>query len=222
MSLADYHSLLLSLELALLTSLLLITLCTPLAFWLTHTHRLTRQAVQLGALLTLVLPPTVLGYYLVLAMGPNYWLGSIWAAVFGSPFAFSFAGLVMGSAIYSFPFALQPLLMGFQTMNPHWNEVAATLGLSPSQRAMHIWLPHMLKSISLALALVFAHTMGEFGIVLMIGGSIPQTRTASIALFEHFETFNVAAANELALWLILSALLLLIPLYSFRQKQKAS
>ena len=215
----DWRALALSLQLALASALLLVPLCLPLAYWLARSRSRWRRPVQLLALLPLLLPPTVLGYYLVVVLSPERLPGQLWSGLFGAQFAFSFGGLLLGSMLYSLPFALQPLNAGFRELRPGWSEVAATLGLSPLQRLMRVALPQMRTPVGDALALVFAHSIGEFGIVLMIGGALPETRTASIALYQHFQALDFAAADRLALALVLLSLLVLLPLYLSRQRR---
>lgn len=216
MSEGDWLALRLSLQLALASTLLLIPLCLAPAWWLARSR--WRRPVQALSALPLLLPPTVLGYYLIVAFSPANPVGGAWAWLFNAQFAFSFAGLLFGSVIYSLPFALQPLIAGFRELKPEWSEVAAVLGLSPTQRLLRVSMPQMSLPIVDALALVFAHSMGEFGIVLMIGGGAPQTRTASVALFQHFEALDFAAANRLALALIMVSMVLLAGLYALRRR----
>lgn len=217
---ADLQAVLLSLQIASLAAVLLLVFCLPLALWLARSRSVGAQVVAILTTLPLVLPPTVLGYYLVSALAPETSLGKGWAWLFDAGFAFSFPGLLLGSMIYSLPFAVQPLLAAFRQLSPGWLEVAATLGLHPVERLLWVVVPQMRPAVLDALALVFAHSMGEFGIVLMIGGAVPdRTRTASIALFQHFEQFNFAAANQLALLLVAISVLLLALLSRLRAEK---
>ena len=218
----DWQALGLSLRLALFSALLLVPICLPLAFWLARSRSAWRLPVQALAAIPLILPSTVLGYYLVVAFSPQTAVGQGWQALFDVQFAFSFPGLLLGSMAYSLPFALQPLTAGFHHLQRGWSEVAATLGLSPLQRFHRVLIPQMRTPVLDALALVFAHSMGEFGIVLMIGGAIPSTRTASIAMYEHFESLDFASADRLALGLVAISLVLLVPLYAVRRARGAT
>lgn len=217
MSEGDIRAVLVSLQIASLAALILTLGCIPLALWLARSASV--QARLVGALTTLplVLPPTVLGYYLISALAPDTVLGSAWGWIFDRGFAFSFPGLLLGSMVYSLPFAVQPQQAAFRQLNAGWLEVAATLGLSPLQRLVRVVVPQMRPALLDSLALVFAHSLGEFGIVLMIGGAVPgETRTASIAVFQHFEQLNFAAANQLALLLLAMSVLMLVVLYWLR------
>ncbi len=198
-------------RLAALTTLILLLLATPLALWLARRDTWPRRCVQALALLPLVLPPTVFGFYLLEGLGPNTALGRALIAVFGHPLAFSFTGLLVGSVIYSFPFALQPLTVAFADVDPHFRDVARVLGASPWQVFARVVLPLTRKAFLAAAVLSFCHTVGEFGVVLMVGGDIPgSTRTLSISLFDQVQEANYAAANRTALWLVALSFLTLV------------
>jgi molybdate transport system permease protein len=170
--------------------------------------------VQAIAALPLVLPPTVLGFYLLVAVGPLTAPGRALVRLLGHPLAFSFAGLLVGSMIYSLPFAVQPLVAGFRAVDPALAEVAATLGATPSRIFRTVTVPLAKPSLVAAAILAFTHTVGEFGVVLMIGGNIPgATRTLSIALYDQVQDFDYAAANRTAAVLLAFSLLALIAVY---------
>ncbi len=204
MSPADWQATALSLKLAALSTGLLVLIALPLAWWLSQSRRRWPRLIEALSLLPLILPPTVLGYYLLLAFHPQGFLGGL---------AFSFEGLVIGSMIYSLPFALLPLRQSFSAISRDLLEAAACLGASPLARFWHIGLPLARPGILAAISLCFAHTLGEFGVVLMLGGSIPgETRVLSIALYEHVEAMEYASAHLLAGILALSTWLLSLPL----------
>jgi len=215
----DTEALWLTLRLALSTTALLLALAMPLAWWIargTENARAgaARAVVQAVVALPLVLPPTVLGFYLLVALGPLTAPGRLIIRLLGHPLAFSFAGLLVGSAIYSLPFAVHPLVAGFRAIDPALLETAATLGASPLRAFRTITLPLAKPSLVTAAILTFTHTVGEFGVVLMLGGNIPgATRTLSIALYDQVQDFNYAAANRTAAFLLAFSLLTLIVVY---------
>jgi len=219
----DLIALWMSLRLATTTTLLLLLLGTPLAWWLAMGASRTRTVVDALVALPLVLPPTVLGFYLLLLLGPR---GAVGLALhrLGLPApAFSFTGLVIGSILYSLPFAVQPLRDAFQGVGTRALEAAATLRASPWDRFLSVALPLSSRGILTAAVLSFAHTLGEFGVVLMIGGNIPgRTETASIALFNHTEALEYAAAQRLSLTLLLLCFLLLLPVYAVNRRLRAA
>jgi molybdate transport system permease protein len=215
----DTQALCLTLRLALSTSALLLAVALPLAWWITTRAGTTsaspaRAIIQAGVALPLVLPPTVLGFYLLVALGPLTAPGRLIIHLLGHPLAFSFEGLLVGSAIYSLPFAVQPLVAGFRAIDPALLDAAATLGASPLRAFRTITLPLARPALLAAAVLTFAHTVGEFGVVLMLGGNIPgATRTLSIALYDQVQDFNYAAANRTAGLLLTFSLLTLIAIY---------
>lgn len=217
----DTAALLLTLRLALVTTAILLLLAIPLAYWLAFSRSRWKTPVQAVFALPIVLPPTVLGFYLLVALGPQTALGRLITHLLGHTLAFSFAGLVVGSVIYSFPFALQPLTTGFATTDRSLLEAAATLGSGPLDRMLRIILPLSRGSLLTATVLSFAHTIGEFGVVLMIGGNLPgTTRTLSISLYDQVQDFQYAQANRTALFLLAICLLALILLYSQRRRNE--
>ena len=211
----------LTFRLAVITTLILLLIGTPLAWWLARTRHWLRGVISACVALPLVLPPTVLGFYLLLAMGPNGPLGGLMTRLGGEGLAFSFHGLVIGSVVYSLPFVVQPLQAAFQTIQTRHLEAAATLGAGPLDRFLRVVLPLARPGVVTAAILGFAHTVGEFGVVLMIGGNIPgETRVVSIQIYDHVEALDYAAANQLALLLVAFSFLVLLFVYS--QKSGAS
>jgi molybdate transport system permease protein len=211
---ADVVALAISLRLAAVTTALLLVLCTPLAWWLGTSSSRWRAPLNALASLPLVLPPTVLGFYLLVFLGPQGPLGRALALVGIASPAFSFTGLVIGSMIYSLPFVVQPLRDAFAGVGSRLLEVAATLRASPWDRFVSVALPLASRGFLTAAVLAFAHTLGEFGVVLMIGGNLPgRTQTASIAIFNHAETLEYAAANRLSATLVGIAFVLLLTVY---------
>jgi len=210
----DTQALWLTLRLALTTTALLLAVALPVAWWIASGAGAARALVQAIVALPLVLPPTVLGFYLLVALGPLTAPGRLIIRALGHPLAFSFSGLVVGSVLYSLPFAVQPLVAGFRAVDPALLEVAATLGASPLRAFRTITLPLAKPSVVTAAVLSFTHTVGEFGVVLMIGGNIPgATRTLSIALYDQVQDFNYAAANRTAGVLLAFSLLTLVAIY---------
>jgi len=210
----DTEALWLTLRLALSTTVLLMLIALPLAWWIASGTGAARALAQAVVALPLVLPPTVLGFYLLVALGPLTAPGRLIIRLLGHPLAFSFSGLVVGSVLYSLPFAVQPLVAGFRAIDPALLEVAATLGASPGRAFRTITLPLAKASVVTAAVLTFTHTVGEFGVVLMLGGNIPgATRTLSIALYDQVQDFNYAAANRTAGMLLAFSLVTLIVVY---------
>lgn len=213
----DLQALVLTLRLAATTTGVLLVLAIPLAGWIATTHARLRPLIESVTTLPLLLPPTVLGFYLLILLGPHTAFGRVSAHLFGHPLAFSFSGLVVGSVIYSLPFAVQPLTAGFHAVDPALLEQAELLGASRLRILREILLPLSKRSILAAAALCFTHTIGEFGVVLMIGGDIPgATRTLSIAIYDQVQDFSWAAANRTSLLLLTISLLALVLLYSRR------
>lgn len=193
----------LSLRLSLITTLLLAVIGIPLAWWLSSLKSRSKALVETLISLPIVLPPSVLGFYLLLAFSPNAIVGKFLQTYFDLRLVFSFPGLVLASLIYSLPFMVNPVQSGFESLNPDMKDAAYTLGLSPFKTFLKILLPNIKPALLTGLVLTFAHTMGEFGVVLMIGGNIPgATKVASIAIYEEVESMNYAAANQYSLALI--------------------
>jgi molybdate transport system permease protein len=211
----DQQSLLLTLRLATVTTLLLLPLAVLLAGWLSRTDEIAARFVEALVGLPLVLPPTVLGFYLLVLLGPATAAGRLIVAVVGHPLAFTFSGLVIGSLLYSLPFAVQPVLAGFRAVDPALLETASLLGAGHWRVLLRVLLPGARSSVLAAAVLCFAHTIGEFGVVLMLGGSIPGvTRTLSIAIYDQVESGSYAAANHAALALVGISLIALLVVYS--------
>jgi molybdate transport system permease protein len=218
----DLIALWLSLRLAILTTLLLLLLSAPLAWWLAMGTSRTRTVVDALVSLPLVLPPTVLGFYLLLLLAPRGAIGGMFRALGLPAPAFTFTGLVIGSMLYSLPFAVQPLRDAFQGIGVRPLEVAATLRAPPWDRFVSVALPLSMRGILTAAVLCFAHTLGEFGVVLMIGGNIPgRTQTASIALFNHAEALEYGAAYHLSLTLLALCFVLLLTVYGANRRLRS-
>lgn len=216
---ADLAALLITLRLAATTTAILLLLGTPLAWWLATTNSRARSVIEAVIALPLVLPPTVLGFYLLLAFSPDGPIGGATAALGLPSMAFSFWGLVVGSALYSLPFVVQPLQNSFASLGRRPLEVAATLGAGPIDRFISVVLPLSKMGYLTAAVLGFAHTLGEFGVVLMIGGNIPgQTQVLSIAIYDHVEALEYSQAHWLAAGLLVSSFLVLLTIYGANRK----
>lgn len=196
---SDLQAIGLTLQVAALTTLILLLLGVPLAWWLAQTRSFWRKPVGALVALPLVLPPTVIGFYLLVLMGPQGWVGQ-WTQALGlGTLPFSFGGLVVGSVIYSMPFMVQPVLNAMQAIGPRPLEVAATLRASPADRFFNVVLPLSKPGLVTGAVMAFAHTVGEFGVVLMVGGNIPGvTRMASVQIYDHVEALEYADAHRLA------------------------
>jgi len=212
---ADITAFFLTLKLALIATLILLLIGTPIAWWLAHTRWRYRFVVGAMIALPLVLPPTVLGFYLLLLLGAS---GPL-AMPGGGTLAFTFTGLVIGSVIYSMPFVIQPLQDAFQAAGNRPLEVAATLGASPLDRFLTVALPLARPGFITAAVLGFAHTIGEFGVVLMIGGNIPgRTQVLSIAIYDHVESLDYASAHLLSGALVILSFVLLVTVYASNRR----
>jgi len=203
----DWQALFVTLKLASVTTAILLLIALPLAALLVLGRTRWLAAVEALTALPLVLPPTVLGFFLLVLLGPRTAIGRAIIALAGHPLAFSFSGLVVGSVIYSFPFAVQPLVAGFSSVEPALVDAARMLGAGPLRLVATLFVPLARRSFLAAAVLTFLHTVGEFGVVLMLGGDIPgSTRTLSIALYDQVENFDYAAATRTAaVLLVLSA-----------------
>lgn len=189
----------LTLKLAFITTIILLLIGVPLAWWLARSRFFAKEVVGAIVALPLVLPPTVLGFYLLIAMGPDSPLGQLAVSLFGQALPFSFAGLVVGSVVYSIPFVVQPVRNAFEAIGDKPLEAAATLRASPLDTFFNVALPLARPGILTGAILGFAHTMGEFGVVLMIGGNIPgETRVLSIAIYDHVESLQWDQAHILS------------------------
>ncbi|WP_101758321.1 molybdate ABC transporter permease subunit [Oceanicoccus sp. KOV_DT_Chl] len=216
----DIAAILLTLKLAAVTTIILLALGTPLAWWLAHNRWRIKPMLEAIIALPLVLPPTVIGFYLLLAFSPNSSFGQLWFSVSGQPLAFTFNALVIGSVLYSLPFVVQPLQACFEQLPNKLLEAAATMGADFKDQFLTIILPLSKRSFITAASLGFAHTVGEFGVVLMIGGNIPgETQVVSIALYDKVENLQYAEAHWLAAGLVLFSLLLLSLIYKLNRPQ---
>lgn len=214
----DWAAIRLTLELATLTTALLLVLGTPIAWWLSRTDSWLKGPVGAVVALPLVLPPTVIGFYLLVSMGPHGFVGQFTQALGLGTLPFTFAGLVVGSVFYSMPFVVQPLQNAFDAIGPRPLEVAATLRAGPWDTFFHVVLPLARPGFITASILGFAHTVGEFGVVLMIGGNIPEkTRVVSVQIFDHVEAMEYAQAHWLAGGMVVFSFLILLALYSGRR-----
>lgn len=205
----------LSIKLAACSTVILLCLGAPIAWWLSRTQARYKPLVEALIALPLVLPPTVIGFYLLLALAPSTALGGLWQTLTGTQLAFSFSALVVGSVIYSLPFVVQPLQATFSSIPNGLLEAGATLGANRLDRLRSIILPMSRPGLLAAASLGFAHTVGEFGIVLMIGGSIPgQTQVLSIALYDEVELLNYSSAHSISIMLVCISLAILAVIYS--------
>ena len=212
----------LSAQLAFITALLLIIMGAPLAWWLSQSTSRWKPALQAIVTMPIVLPPTVLGFYLLILLGPNGALGSWWVELTGSALTFSFTGLVIASCIYSLPFAVQPLQNAFESVPRRSLEAAWTLSASKIDAFFSIAVPLSVRGFVSAAVLSFAHTLGEFGVVLMVGGNIPgKTRVISIAIYDQVETLNYAAAHRMSLLLIAFAFAILFAMYLINHRPQS-
>lgn len=219
----DFLALLTTLKLASISTFLLLLMAVPLAWWLSRTKCRLKVIIEALIALPLILPPTVLGFYLLISLGPNGIIGGTLSQMGGQPLAFTFTGLIVGSIIYSLPFVVQPLQNSFTSIGRRPLEVAATLGSSPLNSFFTVILPLSKVGFITAIVMGFAHTIGEFGVVLMIGGNIPgETQVLSIAIYDHVESLEYAQAHLLAGGLLVSSFLMLIPVYYFNHKTKTA
>ncbi len=214
LTMINWTPILLTFRLALVTTTLLLVVSLPLAYWLAHTRSRLKPIAETLVSMPLVLPPTVLGFYLLLALSPQYALGSALDSI-GLRLIFSFEGLVIASMLYSLPFMVQPIQAGFSNLPASLTEAAYTMGKSKLTTLWRVLLPNLRPSLLTGVVLAFAHTIGEFGVVLMIGGNIPgKTKVASIAIYDEVEALNYAAANAYSLFLLVVSFLILLAVYT--------
>lgn len=219
MSAADWMALTTTLKLSAVTTLVLLILGTPIAWWLARAKNKLSVAVEAVVALPLVLPPTVLGFYMLVALGPRGFIGGTLQDLGWHHLAFTFTGLVVASTLYSLPFMVQPLKDAFAAVGERMTEVAATLRASPWDRFFSVVLPLSRRGFLTATTLAFAHTVGEFGVVLMVGGNIPgETRVLSIAIYDHAESMDYASAHVLAGGLLAASFLLLFTVYFLNRR----
>ena len=214
---SDWTALTLTFELALISTIILLVIGTPIAWWLSQTKVRFKFLIETMVALPIVLPPTVLGFYLLIFLGPQGSVGKLVNYLGGPSLIFSFTGLVIGSIVYSMPFVIQPLQHAFSVIDKRADETAATIGFSRLRRFFYLFLPLSKTGYLSAFVLGFAHTLGEFGIVLMIGGNIPgETQVASISIYNYVEMLEYEKAHTLSLLLLLISFTLLAIIYSLR------
>lgn len=219
LSSADWQAIFLTLKLASTVTLILLLISTPLAWWLARTKSIWRAPVSAVVALPIVLPPTVIGFYLLLAMGPSGLIGQATTAVGLGSLVFSFWGLVFGSVLYSLPFVVQPIQNAIEAVGERPMEAALSLGASPLDAFFSVVVPLAKPGFITAAILGFAHTVGEFGVILMIGGNIPgETRVVSVQIYEHVETLAYANAHALSIVMLVFSFIVLLLLYSMKAK----
>jgi molybdate transport system permease protein len=211
----------LTIRLAILVAAILLILGLPIAYWIAYSRWRWKFLIEAIVALPIVLPPTVLGFYVLVALGPHSPFGRWWQSLTGHTLAFTFEGLVIGSVIYSLPFAVQPFAAAFGSVDPKLLAASATLGASKLQTFAEIVLPLSLSGLITGVGLSFAHTMGEFGVVLMVGGNIPGvTRTVSIDIYDKVQALDYAGANATALVLLLISFVILSVIYALNRRQR--
>ena len=219
----DWQALWLTARLAAIVSAILLVVSLPLANWIVFSRKRWTFLVEAVVSLPLVLPPTVLGFYLLMAMGTRSPLGRLWNDWTGHPLAFTFEGLVVASLFYSLPFAVQPVATAFSQIDPSLREASATLGASPLRTFFRVVLPMSFEGVVAGAVLSFAHTVGEFGVVLMVGGNIPGvTRTVSISVYDHVQALQYREATVTALFMLGFSFLVLLGVYGLRRRPLAA
>jgi len=217
----DFIPFLLSFKLAGLTTLILFVIALPFAWWLSQTNSKMKVVLEAVTALPIVLPPSVLGFYLLVVFSPDSAWGEFFEDIFGVKLVFSFTGLVVASCFYSLPFMVQPLQSGFESLNKHMLEASYLAGKSKLQTIWHVALPNMKPALMTALIITFAHTVGEFGVVLMVGGSIPhETKVASVAIYEMVEVMEYDKAHIYSGIMVAISFVVLLLVYLFNHKQK--
>jgi len=217
----EFAPFILSFKLAGLTTLILFMLALPFAWWLSQSRSKAKPVLEAITALPIVLPPSVLGFYILVVLSPHSALGGFFEDVFGIKLVFSFTGLVVASCFYSLPFMVQPLQNGFESLNPHMLEASYLAGKSKLQTIWHVALPNMKPALITALIITFAHTVGEFGVVLMVGGSIPgETKVASVAIYEMVEVLDYAQAHVYSAIMVAMSFVVLLLVYIFNHTQK--
>lgn len=219
MNIASLGPLWLSIQLAAITTVILLVFGAPLAWWLATTRSGWKPAISAVVALPIVLPPTVLGFYLLVVLGPYGAIGRWWVQMTGDTLTFSFTGLVIASCFYSLPFAVQPLQSAFESLGRQPLEAARTLGAKPIDAFLSVAVPMAAPGFVTATVLSFAHTLGEFGVVLMVGGNIPgETRVISIAIFDHVEVLDYASAHRLSALLLVFAFVVLFAMFLINRR----
>ena len=217
----DFAPFILSFKLAGLTTLILFVLSLPLAWYLSQTNSKTKPILEAVTALPIVLPPSVLGFYILVVLSPNSAVGGFFEDLLGVKLVFSFTGLVVASCFYSLPFMVQPLQSGFESLNKHMLEASYLAGKSKLQTVLKIALPNIKPSLITALIITFAHTVGEFGVVLMVGGSIPgETKVASVAIYEMVEVMEYGKAHIYSALMVLMSFIVLLAVYIFNHTQR--
>ncbi len=218
----DFAAVWLTFKLALCTTAILFVLGLPLAYWLARTRWPGRFLIESVVALPLILPPTVLGFYLLMATGPQTWFGQFYQQTTGSLLPFTFPGILLGSVIYNLPFAVRPFTSAFAGMSPRLIDASWCLGESRWRTFWRVTLPVCWPGVMTGLVLTFAHAVGEFGVILMIGGNIPGvTRTLSIAIYDDVQALNYAAANQTALGLVIFSLVVLCLIHAWGQRRQS-
>jgi molybdate transport system permease protein len=213
------RAILTSLELALVTTTVLMAIGIPLAYWLAFSTKRWKFLVESAVAMPLILPPTVLGFYVLIVLGPNSPIGRLSERIFGTTLPFTFKGLVIASTLYSLPFAVQPIAAAFGSVNRRLIEASWTLGVSRAGTFWRVIVPQSLAGLVTGAVLSFAHTIGEFGVVLMVGGNIEgQTRTISIAIYDDVQALNYAQANSTAIVLVIFSFAVLATVYGINRK----
>ncbi len=216
----DWNPFLLSFKLAFVTMVLLFVVALPLAWYLSQTSSRAKPIMEALGALPIVLPPSVLGFYILWALSPNSPIGAFFATYFDTKLVFSFPGLVVASCLYSFPFMLQPLQSGFEGLDKRMLEAAYISGKSNLQTLFRVALPNIKPSLMTALIITFAHTVGEFGVVLMVGGSIPhETKVASVAIYEYVEVMDYKSAHIYSALMVAISFVVLLGVYLFNQRE---
>ncbi len=214
----DWQALILTLKLDLVVCAVLVLIGIPLAYWLSFCRWRLKFLFEAVIALPLVLPPTVLGFYMLLAMGPRSPLGKLYGWAWGHGLPFTFEGLVLASVIYSLPFMVQPVAAAFGAVDPKLLEASAVLGASRVRTFLRVVLPLSTTGLLTGLVLTFAHTLGEFGVVLMVGGNIPgQTRTVSISIYDNVQALDYSAAGQTSLVLLIASFVILCLVYAFNR-----
>jgi len=221
MNAIDWTPFILSFKLASVTTLILFFIALPTAWWLSRTPARFKPVIEAIASLPIVLPPSVLGFYILWGLSANSPIGAFFNDLFGIQLVFNFTGLVIASCLYSFPFMVQPLQSGFESLNKNMIEAAYIAGKSPAQTLFKVALPNIKPSLMTALIVTFAHTVGEFGVVLMVGGSIPaETKVASVAIYELVETMDYTTAHIYSAVMVAISFVVLLGVYIFNRYQK--
>ena len=219
-SIAGLGPLILSFKLALLTTAILLLVGTPIAWWLANTRNRLKPIIEATVALPIVLPPTVIGFYLLVFLGPQGWFGRLWGEITGDSLTFTFSGLVVASVVYSFPFVVQPLQSAFESVGEDLIEAASTLGASSFDSFWTVALPLAKRGFLTATIMGIAHTLGEFGVVLMVGGNIPgETRVISIAIYDHVEMLEYGTAHVMSAVLLGIAFTFMLLLYVVNRMQ---